>query len=96
MTVLRFAKKVGVGSFVELKKRMKEYLQSRLEMEKTPVRIAGRVAVSLDESEDKETLYKKFVDNEVAVLKNTFSKNHLERILNAVSFIKQAKNVYVV
>ena len=96
VTVLRFAKKVGVGSFVELKKRMKEYLQSRLEMEKTPVRIAGRVAVSLDESEDKETLYKKFVDNEVAVLKNTFSKNHLERILNAVSIIKQAKNVYVV
>lgn len=96
VTVLRFAKKVGVGSFVELKKRMKEYLQSRFEREKVPVRIAGRVGVSLDESEDKETLYKRFVDNEVAVIKNTFSKNPLERILNAVSLIKQARTVYVV
>ncbi len=96
VTVLRFAKKIGVGSFVELKKRMKEYLHSRLEMEKVPVRIGGRVGVSLDEAEDKATLYKRFVENEMSVVKNTFSKNPVERILNAVSLIKQAKTVYVV
>ncbi|MBQ2404896.1 MAG: MurR/RpiR family transcriptional regulator, partial [Lachnospiraceae bacterium] len=50
VTVLRFAKKVGVGSFVELKKRMKEYLQSRLDMDKMPFRIVGRVGVTIDES----------------------------------------------
>ncbi len=96
VTVLRFAKKVGAGSFVELKKRMKEYLQSRLDMEKVPMRIVGRVGVSLDESNDKEYLYKRFVENEIAVIKNTYSKNQLERILNAVSLIKQARVVYVV
>ena len=96
VTVLRFAKKIGVGSFVELKKRMKEYLHSRLDIEKVPVRIVGRVGVSVDESNDKEYLYKRFVDNEIAVLKNTYPKNQLERILNAVSLIKQARNVYVI
>lgn len=96
VTVLRFTKKVGVGSFIELKKRMKEYLQSRLDMEKVPYRVVGRVGLSLDESADKEYLYKRFVENEIAVLKNTYSKGQLERILNAVSLIKQAKNVYVV
>lgn len=96
VTVLRFAKKVGAGSFVELKKRMKEYLQSRLDMEKVPMRIVGRVGVSIDESNDKEYLYKRFVENEIAVIKNTYSKNQLERMLNAVSLIKQARAVYVV
>ena len=96
VTVLRFAKKVGVGSFVELKKRMKEYLQSRLDMEKMPFRIVGRVGVTIDESNDKEYLYKRFVENEIAVVKNTYSKIQLERILNAVSLIKHAKTVYVV
>ena len=96
VTVLRFSKKIGVGSFVELKKRMKEYLHSRLDIEKVPVRIVGRVGVSVDESNDKEYLYKRFVDNEIAVLKNTYPKNQLERILNAVSLIKQARNVYVI
>ena len=96
VTVLRFSKKIGAGSFVELKKRMKEYLHLRLEKEKTPARVAGRVGVSPGEAEDKETLYKKFVDNEIAVLKNTFAKIPVERILNAVSLIKQARMVYVV
>ena len=96
VTILRFTKKIGVGSFVELKKRMKEYLHSRLDIEKAPVRIVGRVGVTLDESNDKEYLYKRFVDNEIAVLKNTYPKNQLERILNAVSLIKQARTVYVV
>ena len=96
VTVLRFAKKIGVGSFVELKKRMKEYLHSRLDMEKVPVRIVGRVGVSLDESNDKAYLYKRFVDNEISVLRNTYPRNQLERILNAVSLIKQARTVYVV
>jgi len=96
VTVLRFSKKIGVGSFVELKKRMKEYLQSRLETEKAQARIAVRVNISPDEDEDKGALYKKFIDNEIAVLKNTFAKIPVERILNAVSLIKQAKTVYVV
>ncbi len=96
VTVLRFAKKVGVGSFVELKRRMKEYLHSRLDMEKLPLRMPGRVGISMEDNEDKEVLYKKFIDNEVSVIKSTFSKNPLERILNAVSLIKQARTVYVV
>jgi len=96
VTVLRFAKKVGAGSFVELKKRMKEYLQSRLDIDKVPLRMAGRVGVSLEDNGDKASLYKRFVDNEVSVIKNTFSKVPLERILDAVSLIKQARTVYVV
>ena len=96
VTILRFSKKIGVGSFVDLKKRMKEYLQSRLEPEKIPNRVAGHVNVSLADEEDKAALYKKFIDNEIAVLKNTFAKIPVERILNGVSLIKQAKTVYVV
>ena len=96
VTILRFAKKVGAGSFVELKKRMKEYLQSRLDRESVSFRVVGRVGVTLDESMDKEYLYKRFVENELSVVKNTYSKNQLERILNAVSLIKQARTVYVV
>lgn len=96
VTVLRFAKKIDVGSFVELKKRMKAYLQSRLDMEKKPARIVGKVSALMDGSEDKESVYKSFIDNELNIVKNTYSRIPLERILNAVSLIKQAKMVYVV
>lgn len=96
VTILRFSKKIGVGSFVELKKRMKEYLQSRLEKEKVQAHVTDHVNASPDKEEDHGALYKKFVDNEIAVLKNTFAKIPVERILDAVSLIKQAKMVYVV
>lgn len=95
VTILRFTKKIGAGSFVELKKKMKEYLRSRLEVEKAPVRISGRGGIAPEDTEDKEVQYKKFIDNEIAVLRNTYAKLSLERIMNAVSLIKQARNVYV-
>lgn len=96
VTVLRFAKKIGSGSFVEMKKRLKEYLQVRLGYENTSSRLEGHAGISIGNDVDKESMYKSFVENEIDVLKNTYAQIPVERILDAVSIVKQANIVYLV
>lgn len=96
VTVLRFAKKIGVNNFVELKKRMKEYLQMRMNREESVSRKIGHSKFGIQEETDAEQVYRKFVENEMKVLENTFSQIPIESVQNAVSIIKQARMVYVV
>ena len=97
VTVLRFTKKIGLNNFVDMKKRMKEYLQMRLNQEDAPVRRTGHGGGNLFEPEgDQEQMYRKFVDNKIQVLKNTYTQIPVERVSNAVSILKQARMVYVV
>lgn len=96
VTVLRFTKKIGLNSFVEMKKRLKEYLQTRLNHEDATVRKAGHAGMKVNAETDKELLYREFVENEMNVLQNTYHQIPIERVLNAVSIIKQARMVYVV
>lgn len=96
VTILRFTKKIGLESFVELKKKLKEYLQTRFSQEDMQGHTAGRARLQAGQEMDKEELYRRFADNEARVLKNTYAKNGIERVLNAVSIIKGAGTVYVV
>lgn len=95
VTVLRFGKKIGFNSFVELKKHLREHLQTRLAVGDGLNRIADHIGTGADAA-DKESMYKRFVENEIHVLKNTYAQNSLEHVLSAVSIIKQAKMVYVI
>lgn len=96
VTILRFVKKAGFASFVELKKRLREHLQERL----------GRGENRAKEPEyqkkheiwdlDKEELFQRFIANEHNVIRNTYTKISLEQVQEASSIIKQAQSVYVV
>lgn len=96
VTVLRFTKKVGLGSFVEMKKRLKEHLHDRLNQEEPMTRLKGLRGVGYVDDSDKEAMFSKFVENEISVIKNTYAQMNFEHVLNAVSIIKQAQMVYVV
>ena len=96
VTVLRFVKKIGLNSYVELKKRMKEYLHMRLNQEESVSRKFGHGYSHVQEEPDTEHIYHRFVENELQVLKNTYEQISMESVQNAVSIIKQAKMVYVV
>lgn len=96
VTILRFVKKVGLTSFVEMKKKLKDYLQTRFSQDETQGYPAGRSGVKMGQDLDKEEMYRNFVENEIRVLKSTYMQNGIERVLNAVSIIKGASSVYVV
>ena len=90
VTILRFVKKVGLTSFVEMKKKLKDYLQTRFSQDETQGYPAGRSGVKMGQDLDKEEMYRNFVENEIRVLKSTYMQNGIERVLNAVSIIKGA------
>lgn len=96
VTVLRFAKKIGLGSFVELKKRLKEHLHERLTQEESMPRLNKLNSVGYDTDANKDAMYKTFIENEMSVIRNTYAQLNFEHVLNAVSIIKQAQVVYVV
>ncbi len=96
VTILRFTKKIGMVSFVELKRRLKEYLHERLNQDGPIYHTTKMSGVGTITDLDKEEMFRQFVENEIHVLKNTYSQMELEHVLNAVSIIKQARTVYLV
>lgn len=69
VTILRFAKRIGLSSFVELKRQLREHLQVRLSGGDTLGRITDWIGKQADETEDREKLFHEFVENEINVLK---------------------------
>lgn len=96
VTILRFTKKIGLGSFVEMKKLLREHLQSSLAHGDTLNRVADHIGKTVVENEDKEDLFKRFAGNELSVIQNTYRQVRLENVLEAVSIIKQSQIVYVI
>lgn len=96
VTILRFAKRIGLSSFVELKRQLREHLQVRLSGGDTLGRITDWIGKQADETEDREKLFHEFVENEINVLKKTYSSFPLNRVQEAVSIIRGANMVYVV
>lgn len=96
VTILRFTKKIGLASFVEMKKMLREHLQSSLTRGDMLNRVSDHIGKPIVENEDKEDMLKKFSANETAVLQNTYRQIRLENVLEAVSIIRQADTVYVI
>ena len=48
-----------------------------------------------EEGLDREDQFRRFVENELRVLENTYRKLDVERVFDAVSMIRQARTVYV-
>lgn len=96
VTILRFTKKIGLASFVEMKKMLREHLQSSLTRGDMLNRVSDHIGKPIVENEDKEDMLKKFSANEMAVLQNTYRQIRLENVLEAVSIIRQADTVYVI
>lgn len=96
VTILRFTKKIGLQSFVEMKKMMREHLQSSLSRGDMLNRVSDHIGKAEVENEDKEDMLKKFAANEAAVLQNTYRQIRLENVMEAVSIIRQADTVYVI
>lgn len=96
VTILRFAKKIGLANYVELKKLLREHLQSSIARGDTLNRISDRVGTASPGDGDKDRLYRDFVSNELAVLQNTYRNLKAEDLLEAVSILKGAECVYVI
>ena len=95
VTVLRFARKLGFDSYVDMKKDLRDHLQARLLGNET-LRSASAHSVTGTRELDHEAMFKEFVANELQVLKNTYSQCGLEQVLTAVSLIRQAGTVYAI
>lgn len=95
VTVLRFVKKIGLKSYVQLKEALREHLQGRFSFGDSLNRISDDVGGKRESDADKAKLYEAFVENEICVLKETYRKVEPERVREAVSMILQARCVYV-
>lgn len=95
VTVLRFVKKAGLASYVELKEALREHLRSRFNFGDPLDRISDDVGGKRESDADKAELYRGFVENEIRVLRETYRKVEPERVREGVSMIRQAKCVYV-
>ena len=95
VTVLRFARKLGFDSYVDMKKNLRDHLQARLLGNET-LRPASAHSMTGTRELDHEAMFKEFVANELQVLKNTYSQCGLEQVLTAVSLIRQAGTVYAI
>ena len=95
VTILRFTKKIGVQSFVEMKNRLREHLQMRLVHGDGLNRITDHVGGIRSGDRDKEEMFKEFVANEQNVIAKTFEQVSLKDILSAVAIIRQSRTIYV-
>ena len=75
VTILRFTKKIGAQSFVEMKNRLREHLQTRLVHGDGLNRIADHVGGIRYGDHDKEEMFREFVTNE----KRQLSRRPLNR-----------------
>ena len=96
VTILRFTKKIGAQSFVEMKNRLREHLQTRLVHGDGLNRIADHVGGIRFGDHDKEEMFQEFVANEKNVIAKTFEQVSLKDILSAVAIIRQSRKIYVV
>ena len=74
VTILRFTKKIGAQSFVEMKNRLREHLQTRLVHGDGLNRIADYVGGIRFGDHDKEEMFQEFVANEKNVIAKTFEQ----------------------
>ncbi len=95
VTILRFTKKIGVQSFVEMKNRLREHLQARLVHGDGLNRITDHVGGIRSGDRDKEEMFQEFVANEQNVIAKTFEQVSLKDILSAVAIIRQSRTVYI-
>lgn len=95
VTILRFTKKIGVQSFVEMKNRLREHLQARLVHGDGLNRITDHVGGIRSGDRDKEEMFQEFVANEQNVIAKTFEQVSLKDILSAVAIIRQSRTIYV-
>lgn len=95
VTILRFTKKIGVQSFVEMKNRLREHLQARLVHGDGLNRITDHVGGIRSGDRDKEEMFQEFVANEQNVIAKTFEEVSLKDILSAVAIIRQSRTIYI-
>ena len=67
VTVLRFARKLGFDSYVDMKKNLRDHLQARLLGNET-LRPASAHSMTGTRELDHEAMFKEFVANELQVL----------------------------
>ena len=96
VTILRFTKKIGVASYVEMKRLLREHMQNRLAYGDPLYRVSDYVGKQVGIETDKAQLYREFAENEQKVIHDTYERIQLERVLEAVAIIRQAGTVYVV
>lgn len=96
VTILRFVKKIGLSSFVELKTCLRDHIQGCLRYDNANANGIPKL-VGKEESggQDKEALLREFAANEQEVVKKTYGKIAVNEVTEAVSLIKQARYVYV-
>lgn len=94
VTVLRFVKKIGLGSFVEMKQLLQEYLQSIISHDAPLSRVSDRIGGK--EPGSKAEMFREFAENELQVIKSTYEKLDFDQMMAAVAMLKQAGTVYVV
>ncbi|MEA5011812.1 MAG: MurR/RpiR family transcriptional regulator [Angelakisella sp.] len=89
VTVVNFTRKIGVNSFLALKKELQAYIRMRLSPNDKLYRAVGGIA-------DMGGVYRDYVENEQAALAYTFDNLNGDELNRCVSLLKHASHVYIV
>lgn len=89
VTVINFAKKIGIDSFVQLKKEIQYFIQSEMSPN---LRIESVLSQMKKDDEELGNV----INNEVDNVEMTISKLELDDIKNAVKLLTEAKKIYII
>ncbi|MEG0853381.1 MAG: MurR/RpiR family transcriptional regulator [Angelakisella sp.] len=89
VTVVNFTRKIGVNSFLALKKELQAYIRMRLSPNDKMYRAVGGIA-------DMGGMYRDCVENEQAALAYTYDNLNGDDLNRCVGLLKNASHVYVI
>ena len=88
VTVLKYCRDLGISSFVELKKSLQSYML-------TWISPADRTKFITSQSVTQNDLIEKVLQSELEAIKRTFDENSIDRMMEFVSCLRQAKHICI-
>lgn len=88
VTVLKYCRDLGISSFVELKKSLQSYML-------TWISPTDRTKFIASQSVTQNDLIEKVLQSELEAIKRTFDENSIDRMMEFVSCLRQAKHICI-
>jgi DNA-binding MurR/RpiR family transcriptional regulator len=88
-TFMKFTRKVNYGSFIELKKELRTYMEDKISPPKKLQAVVGG-------GEDEAVKIKQVIDTEFLAMKKTIEHLNPDQVRNAVQMIKKASKVFLI
>ncbi len=89
VTVVNFAKKIGLESFVSLKKELQAYIRMKLSPN-------DKVSKALEQLSVRDSILDDYIENEQVAIAKIFNQVSAQNIKDCVNYFRNSRHIYVV